>query len=303
MTIDGVKYYLKNPKRLYAFFASRGFLNWMSDEAYLKLAFRMEMGKKLDLKDPKTFNEKLQWLKLYDRKPEYTRMVDKYEAKQYVAERIGEEYIIPTLGVWDKFEDIDFDSLPDRFVLKCTHDSGGLVICRDKSKLNKKATERKVNKSLKRNYFYGGKREWPYKDVKPRVIAEKYVENTRVTDSNLDVYKIFCFGGEPMIIQAIQNDKTKNETIDYFDTNWKALNLRQNFPNSIEPLPCPKRLKKMLEIARVLSQGHSFLRVDLYETVDHIYFSELTFYSDSGLAKFEPQEWDDILGQWLVLPQ
>lgn len=302
MTLEGLKCYLKQPKRIYAFFASRGLLNWMSDEAFLKMAFHINMGKSLNLKNPQTFNEKLQWLKLYDRKPEYTRMVDKYEVKQYIAERIGEEHIIPTLGVWDKFEDIDFDSLPDQFVLKCTHDSGGLVICRDKSKLDKNVAKRKINKSLKRNYFYCGSREWPYKNVIPRIIAEQYIENSRTTGKNLDVYKFFCFGGKPAIIQVIQNDKTSEETIDYYDIEWNRLNLRQNHPNSEKPLDRVTQLNKMLKLAAVLSQGHPFLRVDFYEVENKIYFSELTFYSDSGMAKFEPQDWDYKLGEWLLLP-
>ena len=302
MTLDGLKYYLQDIRRIYAFFASRGLLNWMSDEAFLKIAFRMRMGKRLDLKSPQAFNEKMQWLKLYDRKPEYTRMVDKFEAKGYVVERIGEEYIIPTLGVWDKFEDIDFDALPDQFVLKCTHNSGGLVICRDKGNLDWEATQKQINKSLKKNYFYAGSREWPYKNVKPRIIAEKYIEDHQKKGRNLDVYKIFCFGGKPMIIQAIQNDKTKEETIDYYDVDWNRLDLRQNYPNSTTLLDKPSQLQRMLEIAGSLSQGHSFLRVDLYEVDGKIWFSELTFYSDSGMAKFEPSEWDERLGEWIELP-
>lgn len=296
-----VKNYLKSPLK-YTSLALIGhsLLKWLPDKPYLKLLFWAYTDKKLDLKNPKTFNEKLQWLKLYDRKPEYTQMVDKYEAKRYVAERIGEEYIVPTFGVWDKFEDIDFDSLPDQFVLKTTHDCGGLVICRDKSKLDKEMAKNKIDRSLRRNYYYHS-REWPYKNVKPRIIAEKYLENTRKTDSNLDVYKIFCFDGEPTMIQVIQNDKTKDESIDYFDVDWNVLNLRQNFPNSEVPLRRPNQLTKMLDLAGTLSQGHPFLRVDLYEVENQIYFSELTFYSDAGVANFDPPEWDRILGEKLSL--
>ena len=274
----------------------------LPDKLYIQLAYFWRMKKFPNLRNPKTFNEKLQWLKLYDRKPEYAQMVDKYEAKRYVAEKIGEEYIIPALGVWEKFEEIDFDALPDQFVLKCTHDSGGLVICKDKQTLNKKEAEEKINNSLKENYYYHS-REWPYKNVKPRIIAEKYIEDHKKKGRNLDVYKIFCFGGKPMIIQAIQNDKTKEETIDYYDTNWNCLRLRQNYPNSTTPLDKPPQLQRILEIAGALSQGHSFLRVDLYDVDDKIWFSELTFYSDSGMAKFEPKEWDYRLGQWLILPK
>ena len=166
---------LKNPGYIFIALSRLGFFKKMNDEKYLCIVYKIRTGKTLNLENPKTFNEKLQWLKLYDRKIEYTTMVDKYAVKQYVADKIGENHIIPTLGVWDKFEDIDFDKLPNNFVLKCTHDSGGLVICRDKSKLDMNAAKKKLNKSLKRNYFYAG-REWPYKDVKPRIIAEKYLE-------------------------------------------------------------------------------------------------------------------------------
>ena len=172
-----IKNYLKNPlKYTILAFSAHGFLKWMPDKPYLKLMFWANMGKRLNLRNPKTFSEKLQWLKLYNRKPEHPGMVDKYEAKKYVAERIGEEYIIPTFGVWEHFEDIDFDSLPDQFVLKCTHDCGGLVICKDKSKLDKEAAKSKINRCLNRNYYYSG-REWPYKELQPRIIAEEYMED------------------------------------------------------------------------------------------------------------------------------
>ncbi len=257
------------------------------------------MKKELNLENPQTFNEKLQWLKLYDRKPEYTVMVDKYAAKRYAAERIGEKYIIPTLGVWDRFEDVDFDLLPDQFVLKCTHDSGGLVVCKDKSMLNRTQAEKKISKSLKRN-FYLRCREWPYKDVPPRILAEKYMQDRDF--EVLNVYKIFNFDGVPKLIQVIQGDKTKNESIDYFDTAWNKLELRQNFPNSKKALPKPDTLEEMLTLARKLSAGHSFLRTDFYEVNGAVYFSEFTFYSDAGFVPYKPEEWDYKLGSWLTLP-
>lgn len=302
MTLKGLKRILKNPKKIIPLLGNKGMLFWIPDKAYLKLIYNVSMGKKLNLDTPQTFNEKLQWLKLYDRNPEYTKMVDKYEVKKYVAEKIGEEYIIPTLGVWDSFDDIDFDKLPEQFVLKCTHDSGGLVICRDKSKLDIDTVKRKVKRSLNRNYFYSS-REWPYKKVKPRIIIEKYMKNNNDTQqSSLNVYKIFCFDGDPKIIQTIQNDKTELETIDYFDTEWNILDIRQNFPNSKHPLECPKTLHIMLEKARILSRGHAFIRTDFYEIDNRVYFSELTFYSDSGMAKFNPEEWDLKLGEYIKLP-
>lgn len=271
----------------------------MPDKMYIKLKFYSRMGRFPNLKDPKTFNEKLQWLKLHDRKPEYTRMVDKYEAKQYVSDIIGEEYTIPTLGVWDKFDDIDFDKLPDQFVLKCTHDSGGLVICRDKSKLDIAAAKKKIEKCLKVNYYWHG-REWPYKDVKPKIIAEKYIDDGK--SDVLPVYKFFCFNGEPQIIQSIQNDKKQNESIDYFDIDWNLLKMRQNYPNSVDPMPMPSQFDKIFQASKILSAGTSFLRIDWYCIDEKIYFSEFTFYSDAGFASFYPCDWDAILGAWITLP-
>ncbi len=296
-----IRKYIKNPKLFMFTLQSRLLRERLSDEAYLKKIYKVKFKKELDLGNPKTFNEKLQWLKLYDRKPIYTTMVDKYEAKKYVADIIGEEYVIPTLGVWDRFEDIDFDSLPEQFVLKCTHDSGGLVICRDKTTLDLKKVKKKINKSLKRNFYLIGGREWPYKNVKPRIIAEQYMQDE--TEKMLPVYKFFCFNGEPRIIQVIKNDKQANESIDYFDTEWTLLDLRQNFPNSTVPLPRPKKLSEMLSLVKELAGGRDgFLRVDLYTINDRIYFSEFTFFSDSGLAEFHPSSWDEILGSWIQLP-
>ena len=295
-----IRNYLRDPAK-YAILslAAHGYLNWMPDDMYLRCQYWAHMKRKLNLKDPKTFNEKLQWLKLYDRKPIYTTMVDKYAVKKYVADLIGGEYIIPTLGVWDSFDQIDFDSLPDQFVLKCTHDSGGLVICRDKSKLDKAAAKRKIEASLKQNYYWNG-REWPYKDVKPQIIAEKYMQDGQT--QVLPVYKVFNFGGEPKLIQAIQNDKTPQETIDYFDSDWNRLDLRQNFPNSEVPLNKPAQLQEILSLSRTLCGILPFIRTDFYTINGKVYFSEFTFYSDCGFAAFHPQQWDRTLGEWIKLP-
>lgn len=272
----------------------------LPDKWAICLDYYRFFGKFPNLKNPKSFNEKLQWLKLYDRNPEYIKMVDKYSAKQYVAERVGEEYVVPNYGVWEHFDDIDFDILPNQFVLKCTHDCGGLVICRDTAKLDKSAAKTKIEESLKRNYYWQG-REWPYKNVAPRIIAEKYLEDG---DRNtLPVYKVFNFNGEPRIIQAIQNDKQIDESIDYFDTNWNKLDMRQNYPNSEYPFEKPKQLSDMLCLAKKLSEGFAFLRTDFYLVDTKIYFSEYTFYSDAGFAKFFPEKWDRILGDWIQLPK
>lgn len=300
MKMNYIEKIIKNPWKIANLVLCAPLSHIFSDETYLKLKFRATMGQRLDLSTPKTFNQKMQWLKLHDRKPEYTTMVDKYAVKEYVADKIGEEYIIPTLGVWNTFDEIDFDNLPNQFVLKCTHDSGGVVICEDKSKFDFKAAKKKIDKSLKRNYFYSG-REWPYKNVKPRVIAEQYMQMKGM--SILPVYKFFCFNGQPKIIQVIQNDKQVNESIDYFDTDWNQLELQQNFPNSDVAMKKPVMLDEMLDIATLLSKDKiGFIRTDLYVVDGRIYFSEYTFFSDSGLAKFIPEEWDKVLGAQINLP-
>lgn len=278
----------------------RGLLNWMSDKAYLKLAYWVRMGRRLNLRNSKLYSEKIQWLKLYDRKPEYTQMVDKYEAKKYVAERIGEEYIIPTLGVWDKFEDIDFDSLPNQFVLKCTHDSGGLAICQDKDTFDMEKAKKRIKGSLKTNYYYHG-REWPYKNVKPRIIAEKYMEDKATCE--LRDYKFFCFDGQvkALFIATERGSATEETKFDFFDENFNHLPFTNGHPNA-EKLPeKPVNFEKMKELASVLSKGIPHLRVDFYEADGRAYFGELTFSHWSGMMPFDPPKWDEILGSWIQL--
>ena len=281
----------------------RGFFNNLSDERYLKKKYKSINGRKLDLENPKTFNEKLQWLKLYDRKPIYTTMVDKYEVKKYVADIIGEEYIIPTLGIWDKFEDIDFDSLPDRFVLKCTHDSGGLAICRDKKTFDKTKAEEKINNSLANNYFYNC-REWPYKNVKPRIIAEQYMED-EITGTSLTDYKFYCFNGKPeflYISTGLEDHATAS--ISFVTMDWEFAPYERSDFKPFKTLPeKPVNFERMIEISRKLSQGISFLRVDLYEINGKIYFSELTFSPCGGFMPFKESEHDKMIGDMLVLPQ
>lgn len=279
----------------------RNVLRILPDKTYLKILYRLKLNKRLDLKNPANFNEKLQWLKLYDRNPLYTRMVDKNLVKEYVANLIGENYIIPTLGVWNSFDEINFDFLPNQFVLKCTHDSGGLVICRDKRNFDFESAKKKIEQCLKKNYYWRG-REWPYKNIVPRIVAEKYMQDG---DSEvLPVYKFLCFGGKATIVQTIQNDKTPNETIDYFDREWNLLELRQNYPNSPNPLKKPDKFEKMLEIADYLAKERkSFIRVDLFFINGNIYFSEFTFFSDSGTANFYPNSWDEYLGNMINLPR
>ena len=281
-------------------------LNWLfPTEKYIKMLFRLKMGHRLDLQNPKTFSEKLQWLKLYDNKPEYTTMVDKYAVKEYVAKIIGQEYVIPTLGVWDDPEDIEWDVLPDRFVLKTTHGGGsmGVVICKDKALFDKQKAVEKMKQAMKQD-IYKYYKEWPYKNVHKRVFAEQYIESQPETKDIPD-YKWYCFNGEPKYCQVIQN-RTTNETIDFFDTNWNhqdfvGLNPKANHA-TITPSR-PESLERQICVARSLSKDIPFVRIDLYETGAHEYFGEITFYPFSGFGKFSPNPYNEILGQMLVLPE
>lgn len=272
------------------------------DKAYLKLMFRFRTGKKLNLKNPTTFNEKLQWLKLYDRCPEYTTMVDKCDAKKYVASAIGEQYIIPTLGVWEQFDDIDFDKLPKQFVLKCTHDSGGLIVCKDKDKLNKEEARKKIEQSLKCN-FYWVAREWPYKNVKPRIIAEQYMEDSGV--DGLTDYKFYCFNGEPRFLyvsQGLENHATAR--ISFLTLDWQFAPYERSDYKPFETLPeKPRDFDKMVSLAKELSKGQCFLRVDLYQIGEQVYFSELTFSPSGGFMPFREEAHNIALGEMIELPK
>ncbi len=296
-----LKYFLDADYRFIMNSRYGGYKNW-SDEAFLKRCYKARMKKALNLENPQTFNEKLQWLKLYDRKPIYTTMVDKHDVKTYVAERIGEEYIIPTLGVWDSFDEIDFDALPNQFVLKCTHDSGGLVICKDKARLNLGAARKKIEKSLKRDFFSVG-REWPYKDVKPRIIAEQFMEDP-VTQELRD-YKFFCFDGEVKALFVATDRQTPGEEVkfDFFDPEYNHLDFRQGHENAKVWPAKPKQFELMKELAAKLSSGVPHLRVDFYEVAGKVYFGELTFFHFGGWTPFKPEEWDYAFGSWLRLPE
>lgn len=270
-----------------------------SDELFLRMKWKLRMNYPLDLEHPKTYNEKLQWLKLHDRKPIYTTMVDKYEAKKYVAEIIGQEYIIPTLAVYDRVEDIDFDALPHQFVLKCTHDSGGIVICRDKDSLDRKSALKKLRKALKRKYYWQN-REWPYKNVKPRIIAEQYMEDE--SGYELKDYKFFCFNGVPRCLQ-VDFDRFKAHKRNFYDLQWNFIDFQLRFLNDPDlQIVKPINFETMKEISYRLSNGIPHVRVDLYNVKGKIYFGELTFYHGSGLEQFNPEKWDDIMGEWLELP-
>ncbi|WP_317302917.1 ATP-grasp fold amidoligase family protein [Acidaminococcus timonensis] len=267
----------------------------VSDEEYLKRAFKAFHGYEPDLKHPKTLNEKMQWLKLHDRKDIYTVMVDKYEAKKYVSKLLGEKYIIPTLGVWEHFDDIDFSQFPTSFVLKCTHDSGSVVLVKDKNHWDKDAAKKKLERRLARNYYWSG-REWPYKNVKPRIIAEKLV------DLNPTDYKWLCINGEPKVL-CICMDRQKNAlSFDYFDMNFNHLPFEWVHPSCRNKnFKCPDKFDEMKNLAKKLSADIPEVRVDFYDIDGEIYFGELTFYHESGFAPFYPKEWDFKLGQLLDL--
>jgi len=273
----------------------------LPDKLYVSLYYRLKMHRKMHWKNPQTFNEKLQWLKLYDRKSEYTEMVDKYEAKKYVASRIGEDYIIPTLGIWERFEDIDFVNLPDQFVLKCTHDSGGLVICRDKATLDRDKARAKIEQSLKNNYYYAC-REWPYRNVKPRIIAEQYMEEVGSTD--LADYKVHCFNGKPKVVLVCRDRYSETGlTEDFYSVEWEHLDVkRPGTPNAAALEKKPEQLDEMLRLSRVLSKGLPFIRVDFYVNNSRVYFGELTLYPAAGIKPFEPNRWDETFGAWITLP-
>ena len=255
------------------------------------------MGRELNLKNPILYNEKLQWLKLYDRNPKYSMLVDKYEVKKYIGEVVGEEHIIPTYGVWERFEDIDFNSLPNQFVLKCTHDSGGIVICKDKCSFDLNKVKPQFEKLLKTNYYYRG-REWPYKAVKPRIIAEKYM----IEDQSgwLTDYKFFCFNGQPKIVY-VSKDKAENPTTDFFDSDFKPIKMRMRDPNSVDLPKKPDRYEEMLEMAKMLSKGMPHVRVDFYYINGVVYVGELTFYHCGGMAPIHPEEWAKKMGEWIDL--
>lgn len=298
--IKKIKSVLRDRNNLFSALSKRGFFNWLDDATYYRLLFHMRMGYKLDFGNPQTFNEKLQWLKLNDRKPIYSTMVDKCEAKKYVAERIGEKYIIPTIGVWNSIEEIDYDNLPNQFVLKTTHDSGGVVICKDKKTFDFPSAKERLGKNLRRNYFWTG-REWPYKNVKPRIMAEEYL--AFLGDSELVEYKVFCFNGEPKLILVCQGEgHGAGRTNDFYDLEFNHIPVTVTNPNAKEKCKKPKEYAELLALSKVLAKDTYQLRVDFYVMNHKIFFGELTFFHDSGYCNFNPKEWDRRFGEMLELP-
>ena len=286
--------------------------NYMSDRMYLKHIYRLNMGHELNLNNPCSFSEKLQWLKLYNRCPMYVKMVDKYEAKKYVASCIGEQYIIPTICVWDRVEDIEWDNLPNQFVLKCTHDSGGLIICKDKMKLNVEVAKKRLQRSLEHDYFMNG-REWPYKDVPRKIIAEKFIAPIKKTNKNISSqsfleyedlrdYKFFCFNGKVHFFKV-----DFGRFVDHHANYYSVGGVLQKFgeancpPDLTAKIELPNNIDKMIVLAEKLSKGIPFLRVDFYDVEEKIYFGELTFYPASGWGKWTSFKIDEMLGSLIDL--
>lgn len=274
----------------------------LPDRVFIDLKYYKRFHRFPNWKNPRTFNEKIQWLKLHDRNPLYTTIVDKYEAKKYITDKVGPEYVIPSYGVWEHYDEIDFSRLPDRFVLKTTHDCGGVVICQDKSSFDYFYAKTFLESHLKNNYYYEG-REWPYKNVKPRILAEAYLEDKEAHD--LKDYKFFAFNGVPkaMFIASDRQDKNQETKFDFFDMDFNRLDVINGHPNSFSPPQRPASFDKMKKLTGELSKGFPHLRVDFYEVNSKTFVGELTLSHFSGIVPFEPENWDYTFGDWIELPR
>ena len=329
---DKIEPLFRQPRVGISYLMKRGFFNKMNDEQYLKMIWLVRMGYPLDLDNPKTFNEKLQWLKLHDHNPLYTLMADKYEAKKIVEERAGKEFVVPNYGVWEHFDDIDFDVLPEKFILKTTHDNAGNFIVDDRDTFDRSAAKKFLEKHLQ-NYHFTRWREWVYKDIKPRIIAEKFLENS--DHSDLKDYKFFCFNGEPqfsyvcthvkknempIMIQhdgapAFSTDSLRPlykfrhlmghlETYTFYDNEYNVIPCsKADWPALAEPTEKPVNFEQMKAIARKMSAGIPHVRVDFYEVDGHLYVGEMTFYTSAGYEDFCPAEYNTKFGDMLQLPE
>ena len=269
------------------------------DRLYVMLKYRKRYGKYPNLKQPTKFTEKLQWIKLYDRRPLYTTLVDKYEVKKYVAEKLGEEYVVPLIGVWDDVDEIDFDALPNQFVMKCTHDSGGLVICKDKTKFDVDAAKKKIRGILEQN-FYWVSREWPYKNVKPRIIVEQYMEDKETKE--LRDYKFFTFNGVPKVMYIASGRGTGETYGDFFDMEFNHLDMTIDHATAPVMPKKPQNFEVMQTLARKLAEGIPQVRVDFYEIDGKVFFGEMTFFHCGGFERFHPDALDETWGRWIDLP-
>lgn len=301
MPLNHVLKMLLNKLRILEGIIARKLVKFLSDELYIKMLFHSRVGYYPNLDNPRTYNEKLQWLKLNYKRPEYTKMVDKYSAKEYVASVVGEKYIIKTLGIWERVEDIDWDSLPNRFVIKVTSDSGGIVVCKDKATLDIEQAKAKLRKGWGKNYYLYNK-EYPYRDIQPRIIAEEYIEDE--SGYELKDYKFFCFDGHPKYLFVASDRHSTEETkFDFFDLNWEHLPVINGHPNSSVEIKKPLNFEEMIQVAAKLSKGMPHVRVDLYNNNGKIYFGELTFFHWSGMIAYQPIEWDYKFGDYINLPR
>lgn len=292
---------IKKPQTLIRPLVRNGFLRWMPDRMFYEIVYEATFNKKLDLNNPQTFNEKIQWLKLYYRRPDYTTAVDKFQVREIIASNIGEKYLIPLLGVWDSVDDINFEKLPNQFVLKCNHDQGSVIICKNKNDFDIKSAKSKLSKKLGMNHYWAI-REWPYKNVKPCVICEKYMKND-TGDEELSDYKVLCFNGHPKLIEVHRGRFNGKHTQDFYDVEWKKTCFQQpDVPLSDETMKKPVFADEMLKLSEVLAAKYPHVRVDWYYTGGQLYFSELTFYDASGFDPFIPGQ-DEIIGSWLTLPE
>lgn len=297
-----LKAFLQNPEYFITSPAAKGYLDWMPDGVYLKLLYRAKLKKKCNLKKPVLYNEKLQWIKIHDRKEEYKKMVDKYEVRAYISDKIGEEYLIPCYGVYDTWEDIEFDKLPSQFVIKCTHDSGSVEICKNINDWDKSGAESRIKEALNRNY-YKAYREWPYKDVPARIIIEKYMTDSH-TDDLMD-YKVMCFNGKACVTEVHENRFTsgKEHTQTFYDRDWNPLPIVQR-----GLVPCkehrdkPYCMDEMFRLSELLAEDMYHVRIDWYLIENRIYFGEITFFDGSGFEIFEDEEQERILGDMIKLP-
>lgn len=275
---------------------------FLPDKPYIKLFFYTTTGRLPNLKDPEGFGEKQQWLKLYDRHPEYSALVDKLAVRNYIAKTLGEGYCFPLLGQWKSFEEIDFSKLPEAFVLKCNHDSGSTKIIRNKSALTEKdykEYKRFFNRRLKHDFYYAG-REYPYKGIEPWIIAEPLMVDETDPQKSIEDYKFFCFNGEPKIM-FVATDRDSDLRFDFFDMEFNHLDIQNLHPNADRLIAKPERFDDLKRIAAKLSRGMRFVRVDLYEINGKIYFGEYTFYHGGGFNLFQPEEWEKRLGDWIYV--
>ena len=274
-----------------------------SDETYLKAYHRLITGKHLNLENPQTYSEKCQWMKLYYQRPEINEMVDKYEVKKWIADRIGEEYVVECYGVWNSFDEIDFEKLPNQFILKCTKDSGDFVICKDKSTFDRQAAKKKLEEGLKQNYFYL-KREWAYKNVKPRILAEKYMDSLGKPESI--EYKITCMGGVVQTVtvcSGIAHATYEQRHNDNYSRDWKRQNWYARYKPTGKDFPYTKEIAEMIRLSEIITKGIPQVRADWYVHEGKIYFGELTFYTWAGWPLFTPKEWDYEYGKNFILPR